>query len=97
MKLVIKKISVNKHAKIIEDFSSSSNGFAVAFGNKDEFSRLRIEITFEINNSKRVFEIESCFLPTNKSNTTRFRLVEGENGVDIKWCRKVAGNMVEVE
>lgn len=90
VKIVIKNIGADREAKALTD--SKKNGFPVAFGDKELFQTLRIEIIRE--SCTRTFEIDKEQLPNNKTNTTRFYLKEGR---EIKWCSKVAENMHEVK
>ncbi len=93
MKSVTKKISAEREAAALSD--SKKNGFPIAFGDKELFRTLRIEIVRE--GGTRTFEIAKEHLPTNKTNTTRFYLKKCEaGGVTIKWCSKVAEYMHEV-
>ncbi len=90
MKIVTKNITPEREEKALAE--SKKNGFPVAFGDKELFQTLRIEIVRECGT--RTFEIAKEHLPDNKTNTTRFYLKEG--GV-IKWCSKVVENMHEVK
>ncbi|MFR9542565.1 MAG: hypothetical protein SNH27_10975 [Rikenellaceae bacterium] len=90
MKTIFKTITAERESKALAD--SKKNGFPVAFGDKELFQTLRIEIVRE--SGTRIFEITKEHLPNNKTNTTRFYLKEGG---EIKWCSKVAENMHEVK
>ncbi|MFI3294358.1 MAG: hypothetical protein SNI70_12695 [Rikenellaceae bacterium] len=90
MKIGTKRITPERESKALAD--SKKNGFPVAFGDKELFQTLRIEIVRE--SGIRTFEIDKEYLPNNKTNTTRFYLKEGG---EIKWCSKVAENMHEVK
>lgn len=89
MKIVTKKITAERETVALAD--SKKNGFPVAFGDKELFQTLRIEIVRE--SGTRTFEIAKEHLPNNKTNTTRFYL----KADGIKWCSKVAGNMREIK
>ncbi len=90
MKIVTKNITAEREAKALAE--SKKNGFPVAFGDKELFQILRIEIVRESGSC--TFEIAKEHLPNNKTNTTRFYLKEDG---EIKWCSKVAENMHEVK
>lgn len=94
MKVVLKSINPSREASALAD--SKKSGFPVAFGDKELFSTLQVTIRIESRDQTRIFRIAKEHLPNNKTNTTRFRLVETQMGVDIKWCSKVATNMKEI-
>ncbi|MFI3330736.1 MAG: hypothetical protein R3Y38_02915 [Rikenellaceae bacterium] len=80
IKTVTRTISENKQ---------QNGAFAIAFGDRTLFDILKIELKWQGTNKVVTYEIESQFLPYNKGNATRFRIVEGE----LRWCSKVASNM----